>query len=300
MDINLIISEVSKVIKGKEEVIKNSLVCLLSGGHLLIEDVPGTGKTTLALALARVLGLSFSRIQFTSDLLPSDITGVSVFNQKTREFEFKKGPIFSNVVLADEINRGTPKVQSALLEAMAEKQVSVDGNTYKLPEPFFVIATQNPIEYYGTYPLPEAQLDRFTMKISMGYPSEEDEVQIVQGINPMEKVSSLNVLSSPEEVIRTVNEVKEIYVSPEVARFIVNIGNEVRNHPSVILGVSTRGLIHLANASRALAYFRERDFVVPEDVLDLLKYVIPHRIKVREGVKAEAVLKEVISRVPIP
>ncbi|RUM32146.1 MAG: AAA family ATPase [Aquifex sp.] len=300
MEINLIISEVSKVIKGKEEIIKNALVCLLSGGHLLIEDVPGTGKTTLALALARVLGLSFSRVQFTSDLLPSDVTGVSVFNQRTREFEFKKGPIFSNVVLADEINRGTPKVQSALLEAMAEKQVSVDGNTYRLPEPFFVIATQNPIEYYGTYPLPEAQLDRFTMKLSMGYPAQEDEVQIIQGVNPMEKINSLRVLSSPEEVIRTMEEVREVYISPEVARFIVSIGNEIRNHPSVLLGVSTRGLIHLANASRALAYTRERDFVVPEDVLDLLKYTISHRIKVREGVKAEEVLRDVVDRVPIP
>ena len=300
MDINSLKVEVSKVLKGKENEVEKAVVCLLSGGHLLIEDVPGTGKTTLALALSRVLGLSFSRIQFTSDLLPSDITGVNVFNPKTREFEFKKGPIFSNVVLADEINRATPKTQSALLEAMGEKQVSVDGVTYKLPEPFFVIATQNPIEQYGTYPLPEAQLDRFSMKISLGYPSPEYEKEIVQGINPQERINSIEVLYSAEEVLRAMEEVKKVFLSPEVAEYIVEIANNLRNHPQVILGPSTRSLVHLANASRALAYVRERDFVVPEDVIELLPFVMSHRLITREDVKPEEVLKEVINSVEIP
>jgi len=300
MDINSLKLEVSKVLKGKESEVEKAVVCLLSGGHLLIEDVPGTGKTTLALALSRVLGLSFSRIQFTSDLLPSDITGVNIFNPKTREFEFKKGPIFSNVVLADEINRATPKTQSALLEAMGEKQVSVDGVTYKLPEPFFVIATQNPIEQYGTYPLPEAQLDRFSMKISLGYPSPEYEKEIVQGINPQERINSIEVLYSAEEVLRAMEEVKKVFLSPEVAEYIVEIANNLRNHPQVILGPSTRSLVHLANTSRALAYVRERDFVVPEDVIELLPFVMSHRLITREDVKPEEVLKEVINSVEIP
>ncbi len=300
MDLNSIKLEISRVLRGKEREVEKAIVCLLSGGHLLIEDVPGTGKTTLALALSKVLGLSFSRIQFTSDLLPSDITGVNIFNPKTREFEFKKGPIFSNVVLADEINRATPKTQSALLEAMGEKQVSVDGVTYKLPEPFFVIATQNPIEHYGTYPLPEAQLDRFSMKISLGYPSPEDEKEIVQGINPQEKIYSINVLYSPDAILKEMEEVKKVYISPEVAEYIVEIANNLRNHPQVILGPSTRSLVHLANTSRALAYIRDRDFVVPEDVMNLLPYVMSHRLIIREEAKPEDVLKEVMSSVKIP
>ncbi|HIP42844.1 MAG TPA: MoxR family ATPase [Aquifex aeolicus] len=300
MDLELIISEVSKVIKGKERVIKNALVCFLSGGHLLIEDIPGTGKTMLSLALAKVLGLSFTRIQFTSDLMPSDITGVNIFNPKTREFEFKPGPIFHNIVLADEINRGTPKTQSALLEAMAEKQVSIDGQTYKLPEPFFVIATQNPIEHHGTYPLPEAQLDRFTMKLSIGYPSKEYEIQIVQGTNPMEEVKNLRPLFRRDELLTTLEEVKNVYISPEVAEFIVNISNEIRNHPSVILGISTRGVIHLANTSRALALIRERDFVVPEDIIELLPYVVSHRIVLRDDVSFSELMNKIMEKVPIP
>ena len=300
MNYNAVIKEIGKVIRGKEEVIKKVLVCFLSGGHLLIEDIPGTGKTTLALALSKVLGLSFSRIQFTSDLMPSDITGVNVFNPKTRDFEFKPGPIFSNVVLADEINRGTPKTQSALLEAMAEKQVSVDGKTYKLPEPFFVVATQNPIEQHGTYPLPEAQLDRFSMKIEIGYPSPEDEVEIISGIDPREKVENLEPITTVEEIKETLEVVKRVYISEDVARFIVSIANYIRNHPAVILGLSTRGVIHLANTSRALAHIRERDFVVPEDVIDLLGNVIPHRIIVREGISEEEVIEDVMKEVKIP
>jgi len=300
MDFNRVIEEISKVIKGKEEVIRKSLVCLLSGGHLLIEDIPGTGKTTLALALARVLGLSFSRIQFTSDLMPSDITGVNIFNPKTREFEFRKGPVFSNVVLADEINRATPKTQSALLEAMAERQVSVDGKTYSLPEPFFVIATQNPVEHYGTYPLPEAQLDRFTMKLSLGYPSREEEAEIILGGNPQERVRGLEVLGSPQELIKTIEEVKRVYISKEIALFISSLAYEIRNHPLVSLGLSTRGVIHLANTARAFAFLRDRNFVVPEDVLDLIGDVVAHRIILREGASFEKVLEDVLSSVRIP
>ncbi|GAB6065080.1 MoxR family ATPase [Aquifex pyrophilus] len=300
MDIEGVLSEASRVLKGKEKVIEKALLCLLSGGHLLIEDVPGTGKTTLALTLARVLGLSFARIQFTSDLMPSDITGVNVFNPKSREFEFKKGPIFHNVVLADEINRGTPKTQSALLEAMAERQVSVDGKTYKLPQPFFVIATQNPVEHYGTYPLPEAQLDRFTMRLSVGYPPKEYEAEIVRGINPMERINSLSVLSNPQEILRTMEEIKGVYISEEIAEFIVDFANVLRNHPDVLLGISTRGLIHLVQVARAQAYARGRDFVVPEDILDNIPYVVPHRLILREGAQAQRVIKECLDAVKVP
>ncbi len=300
MDIEGVLSEASKVLKGKKKVIEKALVCLLSGGHLLIEDVPGTGKTTLALSLARVLGLSFARIQFTNDLMPSDITGVNIYNPKTREFEFKKGPIFHNVVLADEINRGTPRTQSALLEAMAERQVSIDGKTYKLPSPFFVIATQNPIEHHGTYPLPEAQLDRFTMKLSVGYPPKEYEIEIVKGINPMEKVKELSTISDTEEVLVAMEEVKNVYVSEEIAEFAVDFANALRNHPDVLLGLSTRGLIHLIQVARAQAYIRNRDFVVPEDILDNIPYVVPHRLILREGAKAQRVIEECINTVKVP
>ncbi|NPA33293.1 MAG: MoxR family ATPase [Aquificae bacterium] len=300
MDFEGIVKRISELIRGKEDAVRKALVCLLSGGHLLIEDLPGTGKTTLSLALARALGLSFTRIQFTSDLMPSDITGVNVFNPKTREFEFKPGPIFHNVVLADEINRGTPKAQSALLEAMAERQVSVDGKTYPLPEPFFVIATQNPVEHQGTYPLPEAQLDRFTMRLSLGYPPPEHEALIIQGKNPMDEVKKLPPLTTREELLTTMREVKDVYISPELARFIVDVANEIRNHPGVLLGVSPRGVIHLANASRALAYSKERDFVVPEDTLELIKDVFAHRTLLKDEFSFDEVLNDALSRVKIP
>ena len=294
MDVEAIKTEISRVLRGKEEVIEYALVCLLSGGHLLLEDVPGVGKTTLALTMARVLGLSFSRIQFTSDLLPSDILGVSVYDQSKKSFVFKKGPIFNNLVLADEINRATPKTQSALLEAMAEGRVSLDGITYELPQPFFVIATQNPVEQHGTYPLPESQLDRFSMRLSLGYPDPETEAQIIRGENPLEKVESLKSLVKVQELISTMESIKRFYVSPEVAKLAVDIAQATRQHPGIILGVSTRGLIHLINCAKAMAYIRERDFVVPEDVLELAPYCLSHRIIIREGESAVAIIQEIV------
>jgi MoxR-like ATPase len=300
MDLRGVIEEVSKVVRGKEEVIVNSLTCLLAEGHLLIEDVPGVGKTTLALSLARALDLTFSRIQFTSDLLPSDITGTSIFDQAKKEFVFKPGPVFNNLVLADEINRATPKTQSALLEAMAEKQVTVDGITYNLPRPFFVIATQNPVEHYGTYPLPESQLDRFMMRISVGYPEREVEIEIIRGADPLEQVDSLKPAVSRDQLIQAIEDVKKIYVSEEVGDFIQNIISATRSHPSIILGVSTRGAIHLTRSAKALAYIRGRDFIVPEDVIDLAPFVLAHRILVREGRGREAVIREVLQSVEVP
>ena len=300
MDIRGVVTEVSKVLRGKEEIVEKSLVCLLAGGHLLIEDIPGVGKTTLALAMAKVMSLSFSRIQFTSDLLPSDITGNSVYDPKEKEFVFKEGAIFRNVVLADEINRATPKTQSALLEAMAEGQVTVDGVTHKLPDPFFVIATQNPVEHYGTYPLPESQLDRFMMRLSLGYPDRETEVEILEGINPSERIGALKSVASQQEISLAMREVKGIHLSREVAEFIVDVVSETRRDPRVILGVSTRGALHLAQSARALAYVRERDFVVPEDVLDLGVEVISHRIIVREGQEKAGVVKDILQGVKVP
>lgn len=300
MDINAVVEEVARVVRGKEEEIRKAITCLLAGGHLLIEDIPGVGKTTLALALSKVMNLSFSRIQFTSDLLPSDITGTSVYDQSKREFVFKPGPVFNNVVLADEINRATPKTQSALLEAMAERQVTVDGNTHDLPEPFFVIATQNPIEYHGTYPLPESQMDRFMVRLSLGYPDPDTERDIVMGINPLERVNTLREVASSREILSAMEEVRKVYISPEVAELIVSIATQTRSDPNIILGVSTRGSLHLAQCARALAYTKERDFVVPEDVLEMAVPVLAHRLIVREGVDKEGALKEVLQRVEVP
>lgn len=289
--------EIGRVLRGKEGVINYSLICLLSGGHLLLEDVPGVGKTTLALAMARVLGLSFTRVQFTSDLLPSDILGVNVYDQSKKTFVFKKGPVFSNLVLADEINRSTPKTQSALLEAMAEGRVSVDGVTYELPQPFFVIATQNPVEQHGTYPLPESQLDRFSMKLSLGYPDPETEAQILRGENPLEKVDKLKPLLKPQELLSAMESVKRMYVSSDVSKLAVSIAQATRQDPRVLLGVSTRGLMHLISCARAMAYTKERDFVVPEDILELTPLCLAHRLIVREGESPTAVLQDIVEKV---
>jgi len=300
MNVRGVISEVSRIVRGKEQVVAQALVCFLAQGHLLVEDIPGVGKTTLALSLARAMDLSFSRIQFTSDLLPSDITGTSVFDQNRKEFVFREGPIFRNVVLADEINRATPKTQSALLEAMAEHQVTVDGNTYPLPQPFFVIATQNPIEHYGTYPLPESQRDRFMMRISLGYPDPEVEREIVMGMNPLDRIPTVRKVASAKEILEAIREVRSVYISPEVADFIIALAIQTRRDPSVVLGVSTRGVLHLAQSARANAYVKGRDFVVPEDVLEVAPYVLPHRIVVREGVDREGVIRDVLQRVEVP
>jgi MoxR-like ATPase len=300
MDISRIVDDIGSVLKGKDDVITYSLVCFLSGGHLILEDVPGVGKTTLALALSKVLGLSFARIQFTSDLLPSDIIGVSVYDQSKKTFVFKQGPVFHNIVLADEINRATPKTQSALLEAMAESKVSVEGITYELPLPFFVIATQNPMEQYGTYPLPESQLDRFSMRLSIGYPDPETEMQIIRGENPLEKVDKLNPAVKPQEIMSVINQIKRFYVSPDVGKFVVEIVNQTRSHPHVLLGVSTRGAIHLVSCAKALAYIKGRDFVVPEDIIEMCPLVLPHRIITREDADPKLLVEEILTKVEVP
>ncbi|MFN3598335.1 MAG: AAA family ATPase [Aquificaceae bacterium] len=296
MDLEAVKSEIAKALRGKDEVIDYSLICFLSGGHLLFEDIPGVGKTTLALSMAKVLGLSFARVQFTSDLLPSDILGVSVYDQSKKSFVFKKGPIFNNILLADEINRSTPKTQSALLEAMAEGRVSVDGITYELPRPFFLIATQNPVEQYGTYPLPETQLDRFSMRLRLGYPNEETEAQILIGENPLEGVEKLKPIAKTQELISAMDRIKRFYVSSEVARLAVSIAKATRDHPEVLLGVSTRGLIHLINCAKAMAYTRDRDFVVPEDILELAPFCLSHRIITRVERSAEAILRDIVEK----
>ncbi|MFN3871168.1 MAG: AAA family ATPase [Aquificaceae bacterium] len=294
MDIEVIKHEIGKILRGKDHIINYSLICFLSGGHLLLEDIPGVGKTTLALSMAKVLGLSFARIQFTSDLLPSDILGVSVYDQSKKSFVFKRGPIFSNLLLADEINRATPKTQSALLEAMAEGKVSIDGVTYELPQPFFLIATQNPVEQYGTYPLPESQLDRFSMRLSLGYPDEETEAQILRGENPLEGVEKLKPVVKPQEILSVMDRIKRFYVSPEVARLAVSIAKATREYPEILLGVSTRGLIHLINCAKAMAYTKDRDFVVPEDILELAPLCLSHRIITRDGKPAEAIVTSIV------
>ena len=300
MNVQEIVENVSRILKGKEKVVELSLVCFLAEGHLLLEDIPGVGKTTLALSLSKALGLSFARIQFTSDLLPSDIIGVSVYDQSRKSFVFKHGPIFNNVVLADEINRATPKTQSALLEAMAEKHVSVDGVTYELPYPFFVIATQNPVEQYGTYPLPESQLDRFSMRLSLGYPDIDTEIQIIRGENPVSKLSKMQTSVKLQDIVASIEQVKRTYISQEVGKLIVDIARFSRSHPELILGCSTRGAIHLANCSRALAYVRGRDFVIPEDVIYLAPYVLTHRLITRDHSDAKSIVEDILSKVKIP
>ncbi len=297
MELEAILSEIRRVLKGKDEIVRYSLICLLSGGHLLLEDVPGVGKTTLALSMAKVLGLSFARVQFTSDLLPSDILGVSLYDQSKRSFVFRKGPIFSNLILADEINRATPKTQSALLEAMAEGKVSVDGITYELPQPFFVIATQNPVEQHGTYPLPESQLDRFSMRLSLGYPDMETEAQILRGENPLEKVEKLKTVVKIQDLISLMERAKRCYVSPEVAQLAVEIAHNTRQHPDIILGVSTRGLMHLINCAKAMAFTKDRDFVVPEDVFELAPLCLSHRIITRDGQQADQIINSVVENI---
>lgn len=273
-----IIRNVSRVIKGKNEEVNLVFCALLSEGHILIEDLPGTGKTTLARAVARSFNIGFTRIQFTSDLLPSDIIGVSVFNSSKNSFEFKKGPIFSNIVLADEINRATPKAQSALLEAMSERQVTVDGITYSLERPFLVIATQNPYEHYGTFPLPESQLDRFALWLSLGYPSREKEIEIFDE-EPSEKIEELvEVVMGKEELREIINAVKNVYVDKKILSFIMDIVEGTRTSRKFVTGVSPRAGIFIKRASQAFAFLKGRDYVVIDDVKRIAPHVLKHRL----------------------
>ena len=273
-----IVENVSKVIVGKERVIEQALAAVIAQGHLLIEDVPGVGKTMLAKSISASIGCSFKRIQFTPDLLPSDIVGVSIYNQSTREFEFRPGPVMSQVVLADEINRATPKTQSALLEAMEELQVSVDGVTRSLDRPFVVMATQNPIEYEGTFPLPEAQLDRFLLRISLGYPSFSEELSVIERQEQTHPIDELEAVATPEDVISLQNAAKNVYVDGAVREYIVGLIEATRSHEDVFLGASPRASLGMFRAVRALALLQDRDYVIPDDVKDLAYSVLGHRL----------------------
>lgn len=273
-----IVDNVSKVIVGKQPVIKQALAAVIAKGHILIEDVPGVGKTMLAKSISSSIGCSFKRIQFTPDLLPSDIVGVSIYNQSTREFQFRPGPVMAQIVLVDEINRATPKTQSALLEAMEELQVSVDGVTRPLEQPFIVMATQNPIEYEGTFPLPEAQLDRFLMRISLGYPSFTDELSVIEQQEKTHPIDELEAVASPEDVIKLQKAAQNVYVDTAVREYIVGLIEATRNHEDVFLGASPRASLGMFRAVRGMAILRDRDYVIPDDVKELAYAVLAHRL----------------------
>ncbi|MCX8033568.1 MAG: MoxR family ATPase [Thermoleophilia bacterium] len=300
-----IAASIASVILGKEDVIRACVVALLAGGHIIVEDFPGVGKTLLAKSLARTIDCRFARIQFTPDLLPSDVTGVSVFNQKTGLFEFRPGPIFANIVLADEINRASPKTQSALLECMEERQVTVDNVTHHLEPPFMVIATQNPIEYEGTYPLPEAQLDRFMMRLSLGYPSAEVEEDIIQEQTSRDPLGALKPVVNGKEILAMIQAVTRVRVAPALRRYVVSLLDATRHHREIYLGASPRAGIALMRAAKALALLRGRDFVVPKDVKDLAVRCLAHRLmlspdaKVR-GITPETVVARLLETVPVP
>lgn len=302
---NRIIENVEHVIVGKRSAVQLTILGLLCQGHILIEDVPGVGKTVLAKALSRSVGCHFQRIQFTPDMLPTDITGVSVFNQKTREFEFRPGPIHAQIVLADEINRATPKTQSALLEAMEERQVTVDGNTYPLEPPFMILATQNPIEYEGTFPLPEAQLDRFMLRIRLGYPTKEEEIDILnrqQYVHPLEDISQV---VSVEELQTAQKSIKEIYLDDLVKEYIVSIVRQTREHPDVYLGASSRGALAIYRLCQARAAIFGRDYVLPDDVKALADSALGHRIIVGPAARIKdidqsTIVQEILGKLPVP
>jgi MoxR-like ATPase len=280
-------ANIEKVIEGKPDVVNSALVVLLAEGHLLIEDVPGVGKTMLAKSLARSLDCTFRRIQFTPDLLPSDVTGVRAFNQKINEFEFRPGPVFAQVLLADEINRASPKTQAALLEAMEERQVTIDGDTHPLPKPFMVMATQNPVEYSGTFPLPEAQLDRFLMKVKLGYLSEKEEANLLNQHKVESPMDELQPVVSPNELRAAQQAVREIFVKPELREYIARLVGRTRGNPEVALGASTRGTLHLFHASQALAAIQGRDYVIPDDIKALAESVLAHRIILRPNAEMQ-------------
>jgi len=299
-----VLANVERVIVGKHREVRLALVALLCRGHLLIEDVPGTGKTVLAKAIARSLGCSFRRIQFTPDLLPSDVTGLSIYNQKTREFEFRPGPIMSQVVLVDEINRATPKTQSALLECMEERQATVDGTTWPMPDPFLVIATQNPIEYEGTFALPEAQLDRFMIRLRLGYPLPVEEIVILDEQKRQHPIDDIAEVCSVEELREMQAAVREVYVDPSVAEYIVRLVNGTRNHPDVYLGASPRGSIALYRAGQALAGLLGRDYVIPDDVKALAEGALAHRLIIKTSssihdVQPLQVVRELLDATPV-
>jgi MoxR-like ATPase len=296
-------SRVSSIIKGKPEAVRLSICALLSKGHLLIEDVPGVGKTTLAFTLARAISGTFNRVQFTSDLLPSDILGLNIYNPDTREFEFKKGPVFANIVLADEINRTSPKTQSALLEAMNEARVTLDGKTYTLPEPFMVIATQNSLEYRGTFPLPESQLDRFMMHLKLGYPSREHEREALLEQTDFDTIETMAPVVTSAEVLRMQAETERVNIEDSVLDYLLSIVAETRRDERIRLGASTRGAQFLLKGAKANAYYEGRDFVVPDDVKKMAPYILGHRIILtRQTYISDAVrvIRQILERISVP
>jgi MoxR-like ATPase len=289
-----IISNLERVIIGKRSTLEQVLACFLSQGHLLIEDVPGTGKTILARSLAGSIGCQFSRIQFTPDMLPSDITGVSIYNQNNHKFEFKPGPVISQIVLADEINRATPKTQSALLEVMEERQVTIDGVTHPMKMPFMVIGTQNPIEYEGTFPLPEAQLDRFLMKVTMGYPSMLEEIRILESQQIRHPIEDLREIATSSQVIRAQEQIKHVLISQPVKRYIVDFVRATREHADVYLGASPRGSLGLFRVGQAFAAIRGRDYVRPDDIKEIAEPVLAHRVIVQPAAKLHGLTSNMI------
>jgi MoxR-like ATPase len=301
--LNALQQRIESIIKGKSSAVKMAIVTLLGRGHLLIEDVPGVGKTTLAFTIAKAINCSFQRIQFTSDLLPMDIIGVNIFNPETRQFDFMQGPIFTNIVLADEINRTNPKTQSALLEAMNERRVSIERKTFILPEPFMVIATQNPIEYHGTFPLPESQLDRFMMHIKIGYPENAYEKQVLTQRSPLEVIESMTPVVSAEDIIRMQKEVDEVRIDDSLLDYLLAIVSKTRQNEKIRLGASPRGGQFLLKAARAMAYFEGRDYVVPGDIKEPAALVLGHRIILKTKTyitDAEQVVEEILSKIPVP
>jgi MoxR-like ATPase len=301
-----LLRNVEQVIQGKRDQIRLALVCMFAEGHLLIEDVPGVGKTSLAKALARSISATANRIQFTPDLLPSDVVGVSVWNRATNEFEFRPGAVFAHVLLADEINRASPKTQSALLESMEEHQVTVDSRTYALPRPFLVIATQNPVELEGTYPLPEAQLDRFLMRVPMGYPSRESEVAILESQGAARtRVDQLDPVASAADVAAAADAIVAVHVAAPLQAYIVDLAEATRRHPDLVLGVSPRGALALQRAARALAASMGRDYVIPDDIKTLAPAILEHRVLLGpeaelRGITTSDVVRAVLAAVPVP
>ena len=300
-----IADNVKRVIIGKDAAIEQGVIAIICQGHILIEDVPGVGKTMLARSLARTVGSSFRRIQFTPDLLPSDITGVSIYNRQSSTFEFREGPVFSQVVLADEINRATPKTQSALLESMEERQVTVEGVTRPVPRPFTVMATQNPVEYEGTFPLPEAQLDRFLLMIHLGYPSNEEELAIVDSQAMSHPIDKLDAVSTPEEVVQLQESVKTVYVDELIKQYIIAISDATRKHEDISLGASPRGSLALFRGAQARALIRGRDYVLPDDIKPLAVPMLSHRIIVSaaarmRGVSGKDAISAIVEQVPVP
>lgn len=300
-----IVNNIEKVIVGKRSAVELAIISLICQGHLLIEDVPGVGKTVLARSLAKSLGCDFSRIQFTPDMLPSDVTGVSIYNQVSTQFEFRPGPITAQIVLADEINRATPKTQAALLEAMEEHQITVDGVTHILPKPFMVLATQNPIEYEGTFPLPEAQLDRFLMRLRLGYPDINDEINILERQQYQHPVNELQQVAPADELLKAQETIKSVYVAPGVKHYIVELTHQTRQHADVYLGASPRGSLALFRTGQARAAMQGRDFVLPDDIKALLKPALSHRVILGPAARlrdlsSDQVLDEIMSVVPVP